>query len=187
MFTKAWDVLLLFLIPAGGGIPAGILLAKKLGFDGLGTTAIYAVSDVIAACAYEVLLLAFLAASQNRPFFMRLRIAFRMASEKLTAKYGLHPGPISLILISFGTEPMTGRIATKAAGYGFFTGWALTLTGDMFYFLLILISTLWLNHILGNGTLAVIIVMIAMFGGHFLIQWARGKFKKTYGTNDITK
>jgi len=48
-------------------------------------------------------------------------------------------------------------------GHGFFAGWAIAITGDMFYFALIMVSTLWLNSILGNGTWTTIIIMAGMF------------------------
>jgi hypothetical protein len=32
----------------------------------------------------------------------------------------------------------------------------------MFYFAIIMASTLWLNSVLGNGTLAAVIIMVAM-------------------------
>lgn len=173
--TNFRDVLLLFLIPAGGGIPAGIILAKTRGLSWLATAGIYLIGDLIVACLYEIILRLFLRASEHKPFFARLRYAFQLTTQKLAEKYGLRPGPLSLITLAFSTEPMTGRALTKAAGYGVFTGWALTLTGDLLYFFLILASTLWLNHILGNGTWAVIIVMIVMIFGHFFVQWLRNK------------
>lgn len=158
----AWEVLLLFLIPVGGGIPAGIVLAKQRGFSWFVTTGVYIVSDLILACVFEPIMLLFLRASQEKPFFTRLRMAFALTTQKLTAKYGLRPRPLSLILITFGTEPMTGRAVAKAAGHGFISGWALTIIGDLMYFFILLASTLWLNDLLGDGMLAVIVVMAIM-------------------------
>jgi hypothetical protein len=40
---------------------------------------------------------------------------------------------------------MTGRAAAKAAGHGFLPGWAIAITGDMIYFVVLMASTLWLQ------------------------------------------
>mgnify|MGYP003331024229 CR=1 FL=1 len=40
--------------------------------------------------------------------------------------------------------------AAHAAGHGFLPGWAIAITGDMFYFAVLMVSTLWLNQLLGD-------------------------------------
>jgi hypothetical protein len=68
---------------------------------------------------------------------------------------------------------MSGRVATHAAGYKFVTGWALAICGDMIFFSVIMASTLWLNNILGDGTWAAVIIMIAMIAVPALIRRLR--------------
>ncbi|MDE2237478.1 MAG: hypothetical protein KGK30_06280, partial [Elusimicrobia bacterium] len=79
-----------------------------------------------------------------------------------TALYGESNGPLGLILVAFGVDPMTGRAAAAAAGHGFLSGWTLSITGDMLYFFVIMASTLWLSSILGNGTVATTTILVVM-------------------------
>ena len=69
-------VLSLFLIPVGGGIPAGVLLAKKIGLRWPLTAALYFVSDVILAFAFEPVMLGLAALGRRLPAFARMREAF---------------------------------------------------------------------------------------------------------------
>lgn len=50
------SVLMFFLIPVGGGIPAGVLLASAKGLAWPMTAGLYFVSDVILAIAFEPIL-----------------------------------------------------------------------------------------------------------------------------------
>lgn len=171
--SNAWDVLLLFLLPIGGGIPAGVVLAQKRGLAWPLMLFLYFISDLILACVFEPLLLLFIKASEHSPFLFRIRQAFARAMSKIIARYGINPGPLSLIMITTGTDPMTGRTIAMAAGHGFIVGWALTIAGDMLYFTLLMVSTLWLNHILGDGTVATIIIMVAMIAVPPLVRKMR--------------
>lgn len=169
-WANAWAVLLLFLIPIGGGIPAGVLLAKSHGIPWPMMAFLYLISDIILACVFEPLMLLVIAAGKKSPFISKVRDAMRESMKKTTAQYGTKLGPLALISIAFGMDPMTGRAATAAAGHGFITGWTLSIIGDMFYFVLIMVSTLFLNNILGDGTMTTLIIMFAMM---FLPAWIR--------------
>ena len=71
------------------------------------------------------------------------------------------------MLVSFGVDPMTGRAAATAAGHGFLYGWAIAIAGDMLYFTVLMISTLWLNNVIGDERttiIAMIVVMIVLPG-----------------------
>jgi len=50
------SVLKLFIIPVGGGIPAGVLLAHAKGLTWPITTGLYLVSDLVLAIAFEPIL-----------------------------------------------------------------------------------------------------------------------------------
>ena len=154
---------MLFLIPIGGGIPAGVIMARNGGIGWPVMMALYFVSDVILACAFEPILKLMIAAGRRVAFLARVTDALRHAVRKTTAPYGSAAGPLALILIAFGVDPMTGRAAAEAAGHGFLSGWAIAITGDMMYFTLIMVSTLWLNSILGDGNWTTVIIMAAMF------------------------
>jgi hypothetical protein len=162
LILNAWDVLLLFLIPVGGGIPAGVLLAKNRGISWPVTGGLYLISDLILACLFEPLMLLLIALGRRWAFFSKVGRAFRQSIEKATAAYGNSLGALSLILVAFGVDPMTGRAAAAAAGHGFVTGWALSITGDMLYFFVLMASTLWLNQALGDETRTTVIILLGM-------------------------
>src|SRR5690242_17030101 len=71
--SHAWAVLALFLIPIGGGIPAGVLLAKSHGLAWPITTILYFISDVILAFIFEPLMWLFVAGAKRSPFFARIK------------------------------------------------------------------------------------------------------------------
>jgi uncharacterized membrane protein len=162
LFSGGWDVLMLFLIPIGGGIPGGVVLAHSRGIVWPVMMTLYFISDVILAFVFEPVMLLVIRASQSSVFLKRVVETLRMSTQKTTARFGTHLGPLTLILISFGVDPMTGRAATKAAGYGFVFGWLFAIIGDMFYFAVIMISTLWLSDVLGDGTWATFIILALM-------------------------
>ena len=162
MFSQYWKVLVLFIIPIGGGLPAGVLLAKNQGINWQITTVLYFISDVILACAFEPLLLLFIAAAKRIHFLDRVGLAMKERMKKITAHYGTGLGPFALLMISFGIDPMTGRTAAIAAGHGFITGWLIAIAGDMVFFALLMVSTLLLNNILGDGTWTTLIILALM-------------------------
>jgi hypothetical protein len=98
--------------------------------------------------------------------------------DKSIAHYGNKTGPLALIMIAFTVDPMTGRAAAIAAGHGFVTGWMVAIAGDMIYFTLLMVSTLWLNSILGDGTWTVIIILLVMMIVPVVIRKLRSLQKK---------
>ena len=159
----AWETLMLFLIPVGGGIPAGVLVARKHGIPWPAMEFLYFVSDAILACVFEPVMRLVIAGGRRIPFLARVTEALRRSMKKTSELYGTTGGPFTLIMIAFGVDPMTGRAAAAAAGHGFVSGWAIAIAGDMLYFTLIMVSTLWLGSILGDGTLTTIVIMVLMF------------------------
>jgi hypothetical protein len=175
--TDYWKVLSLFIIPFGGGIPAGVLVAKKLNLFWPITTLLYFISDLMLALVFEPILILIISMGKNNPTMVKISMAMKEAFNKTTEQYGTSTGPLALIIVAFGVDPMTGRAVAKAAGHGFITGWMIAITGDMLYFLLIMASTLWLNNILGNHeTLTTIIIIALMMGIPVVIRKTREKF-----------
>ncbi|MDE2291299.1 MAG: hypothetical protein KGL53_04385 [Elusimicrobia bacterium] len=173
---KGWvGVLTLFVIPIGGGIPGGVLLAKARHIGWPGMEAIYFVSDVILACVFEPLMHICIAGARRVPALSRAAAGMRRYLERTSQLYGSHGGPLTLILIAFGVDPMTGRSAAAVAGHGFFSGWTLAITGDMMYFSVIMVCTLWLRWLLGDGTTATIAILVLMVGVPLYIQKRREK------------
>lgn len=173
-FSNLWPVLKLFLIPWGGGIPAGVLAARDHALTWPVTSILYLISDVILACVFEPLLILFIYCSKRSEKMSRMGMAIKEAMRQTLSRYGSGGGAFTLILIAFGADPMTGRSAAVAAGHGFVMGWVFAITGDLFYFGVIMASTLWLNGILGDGTLTTLIVLAGMIG----IPWLMRKMKK---------
>lgn len=160
--SNAWEVFVLFSIPIGGGIPAGVVLAKARGIEWPVMLVLYFISDIALACVFEPLVLLITYAGKHYPAVARFNEAVKKSTHKTISKYGIKPGPITLVTIAFGVDPMTGRTAALTAGHGFISGWALAILGDMLFFTLLMGSTLWLNNILGDGTWTAIIIMVAM-------------------------
>lgn len=160
--SNAWEVLTLFVIPIGGGIPAGVLLARSRGIEWPETAFLYLVSDVLLAVVFEPLMLLGVAGGKRSPVLARIGEAFKLSVAKATAHYGKRTGPLALVVVSFGVDPMTGRMAAAAAGHGFFAGWALAILGDLLYFAVLMVSTLWLSSVLGDGTVPTLIILLVM-------------------------
>lgn len=173
-FSQLWKVLRLFLIPIGGGIPAGVILARSFNMTWPLMMTLYFISDVILACLFEPCLLLFIQAGKRIPTLAKFSVAFKEAFQKTIEHYGNSTGPFALIIIAFGVDPMTGRAAAIAAGHGFITGWMIAIAGDMLYFSVLMISTLWLNNILGDGTTTTYVMLGLMIGVPMIVR----RFKK---------
>lgn len=156
-------VLMLFLIPVGGGIPAGVLLARQTGLAWPVTAGLYFVSDLVLAVAFEPVLRLLAAIARRIAFLARVGEAMKTAMDRAAAHYGgKGAGPFTLILVAFGVDPMTGRAAAMAAGHGFVAGWAIAIAGDMMYYAVIAFSTLRLNAYFKDPNTTMFIVLGAM-------------------------
>jgi hypothetical protein len=168
------SVLKLFLIPVGGGIPAGVLLAQTKGMFWPVMTLLYLVSDIALAVAFEPVLrlLAFVFARIS--FLSRISTAWKTASARSVSLFSsAGAGPIGLIMIAFGVDPMTGRATAHAAGHGFIYGWAIAIVGDMLYFGVIAITTLHLNSYFQDPSTTMYIILAMMFLLPVLIRQIR--------------
>ena len=176
--SNLWDVLLLFLIPIGGGIPAGVLLARSRGIEWPVMALLYFISDVMLACAFEPVLLLFIKYGKRVRFFARMSEAMKLMIQKTLEHYGNSSGIFALIMIAFGLDPMSGRAVAVAAGHGFFVGWMIAIAGDMMYFTLIMVSTLWLKSVIGDGKATMVIILIIMMVVPSLFRRLQKKFQK---------
>jgi hypothetical protein len=167
-------VLKLFLLPVGGGIPAGVLLASAKGLAWPITTVLYLVSDMVLALAFEPILRLLAALGRRVPFLARLSTAFKAVTARSVVYFsGTSAGPLVLIMIAFGVDPMTGRATALAAGHGFITGWAFAIVGDMLYFAVIALTTLRLNSYFQDPNITMLVVLGAMFGVPILVRCFR--------------
>jgi hypothetical protein len=172
-FSGAWQAFLLFLIPIGGGIPGGVIVAKNHGLPWWMMIILYALSDIVLAFVFEPVMLFIISRGKKSPRVMQFHQLFLEAMRKSTPQIRGSLGPFSLIMFSFGADPMTGRSATKAAGHGFLSGWTIAILGDLLYFSVIMASTLWLNSIFGDGTLVTFAILAFMILVPLLVERIR--------------
>lgn len=114
---------------------------------------------------FNKLLSAVKEADAFRPEQPLVRVSGRMkaAMTRSTAHFiGTGAGPISLVMISFGVDPMTGRATAMAAGHGFLMGWVFAIAGDMLYYAVIAVTTLHLNKYFQYPNTTMWIVLGAM-------------------------
>ncbi len=169
-------VLLLFLLPVGGGIPAGVLMARDRGVAWPVMMGLYLVSDVILALAFEPLLRLLVLLGRRVAFLARLGAAMKEAMARSVAMWGgAGAGPFALVLIAFGVDPMTGRASALAAGHGPISGWALAITGDMLYFAVLALATLRLNAWIKNPETTVMIVLGLMIAVPMVVHRLRAR------------
>jgi hypothetical protein len=165
------SVLKLFLIPVGGGIPAGVLLAQTKGIAWPVTTLLYLVSDVMLAIAFEPVLRVIAVICGKIRFLARVSAVLKATTARSVSHFsGTGAGPVGLIMIAFGVDPMTGRATAHAAGHGFLTGWAIAIAGDMLYFAVIAITTLRLNTYFKDPTTTMMIILAVMFSVPIIVR-----------------
>jgi hypothetical protein len=174
--ANIFPVLKLFLLPVGGGIPAGVLLASSKGLAWPITTGLYLVSDVVLAIAFEPILRLLAAVVGKVPFLARLCATLRaVTAHSVSHISGTTAGPLALVMVAFGVDPMTGRATALAAGHGFLAGWAIAIAGDMLYFVVIALTTLRLNSYFKDPNTAILVVLGAMFFMPVLARYFRSK------------
>jgi hypothetical protein len=176
--SNLWDIFLLFLIPIGGGIPAGVLLARSRGVEWPVMMILYFISDVTLACMFEPMMILFIKYGKRFQVLARFGEIMKLTIQKTIEHYGNSSGVSALIMIAFGVDPMTGRAVAVAAGHGFLVGWMIAIAGDMMYFTLLMVSTLWLNSVLGDGTWTMLIIFALMMIMPNLFRRIQDKFKK---------
>ena len=171
-----FSVLKLFIIPVGGGIPAGVLLAQAKGLAWPITTLLYLVSDIALALAFEPILRLISAVVGKISFLSRFSAAYKAAAARSAAHIcGTSAGPLALVMVSFGVDPMTGRATAHAAGHGFIVGWAIAIAGDMLYFAVIALTTLRLNSYFKDPNTTMLIVLGAMIVVPMLVRYFRSR------------
>jgi len=156
-----------------------VLLAQRAGVPLLGTVGLYLLSDVVLAFTSEPLVKLF------RWLGRHVQLVGRVGQsvERLTAGAGLeHEGArsaLGLVILSFAASPRTARAAAAAVGHGFVPGWTLAIVGDMAYFALLLVSTLWLSSTFGDDRLTIGITLAAAWFLPLIIQRLRKRSGRT--------
>lgn len=177
-WQDAWQVLVLFCVPIGGGIPGGVVLGDARGLSWPTLMVLYFISDCLLACVFDPIVYFV----RKSPRTQKFKEAYKRALTQSVLKHGTNLRPFTLVMIAFGVDPMTGRIATIMSGHGFFSGWALTIAGDMIFFTVVMVSTLWLNNLLGDGMWTAIIITVCILVVPNLIKFLRTKISKSSGS-----
>lgn len=159
----AWGVLLLFLVPVGGGIPAGVLMARDRGLDPISTAFLYLVSDVILAFVFEPVLRFVMLVGRWVPILGRAARRIAEVMRRVGSQDSWGTSPFGLVMVSF-IEPMTGRSAAAVVGHGFVSGWAIAITGDMLFFAVIMITTLVMNRAIEDERTTALVMLVVVLG-----------------------
>lgn len=153
----------LFLLPVGGGIPLGVLMARNAGVTPLTMVGMYLAADLIRAVTREPLLILLRFLSRHIPLLATAGTLMSRSARFAGLDEEGPQGPLGIVTISFVIDPTIGRAAAAAAGHGFISGWTLAIIGDMLFFVLLMVSTLWASSVLGDDRLTVGIVLVATF------------------------
>ncbi|WLT33517.1 hypothetical protein [Geothrix sp. PMB-07] len=173
-----FPVLMLFLLPFGGGIPGGVLLAQAKGLPWPITAGLYLLSDVILALILEPILWLLVRLGARIPALAQGMIVMQAAMARSLALFkGTGAGPITFIFVAFGLDPMSGRAVALAAGHGFVAGWAFAIAGDMLYYGAVTLTTLKLNTLIKDPSTTISIVLLAMFAIPMVIGILRARGK----------
>jgi hypothetical protein len=169
-------VFMLFLVPFGGGIPAGVLLARANGLPWPMTAGLYFVSDVVLALAFELVLRLVVMLGRKVQFLARAGAVMSKVMARSSAYFsGTYAGPMTLVMISFGVNPITGRATALAAGHGIVAGWAFAIAGDMLYYAILALTTLRLNSYISDPNITILLVVAAMALVAMLVRYFRSK------------
>lgn len=156
----AIGVFLVFCTQIGAGIPLGVIMARNAGLSPAMTALLYLGSDIVLAFTCEPMLILLRWMGQRVEFIGRLGKRLSRLSGATGLSEGKVQGPLGLILFSFAWAPTPARAASEAAGHGFIVGWTLAIIGDMAYFTMIMVSTLWVSNLFGDDRLAVGAVLV---------------------------
>jgi hypothetical protein len=165
-------VFALFWSPVGPGIPAGVVLARRLALKPAVTFALYALSDVLSAFIVG-------------PFFALLRrhgprvrpirwlgrrvlqvgtVGMRVpeAKDVATGRAGLSPVLFRIATVSFGIDVYTGGALASGLPVPRVAGWACAIAGDLVWFAMLLAVSMSAAQVVDNDLGLGLIVMLAM-------------------------
>lgn len=108
----ALGVFLLFCVPIGGGIPAGVLMTRNAGVPPPAIAVLYFFSDIVLAFTFEPILRIVTWLGRWLPPLARVGSWIRSLAHRAGGAQTGARGPLGLILVAFGVDPMTGRAST---------------------------------------------------------------------------
>lgn len=174
LFAGSLGALLAFFMPLGAGIPLGVLLARDSGLGIPGAVALYTVAYTFRILKIETIFFLFRWLQSRVPQLQRATELVNRASVRSGLRGGGLRGSMLTLTIAYAISPTAGRAAAALAGFGFIRAWALTIAGDMAYFLTLMASTLWLSDTFVNDHLALAVtlpaaILVPTFGRKLLL------------------
>ena len=151
---------LLFVIPTGAGIPAGVLLGQRVGLTAASMSGLYVGSGLLRAALFEPV---FRWLARRRHAGGRVT-RWHEASRALLARHAMLSravrGAWAPLVVGYNLDPMAGRVAAAAVGMGWLRGWSLALIADFAYFVSTAVPTLWLQRVVGNEWLTLLLFIV---------------------------
>ena len=78
------------------------------------------------------------------------------------------------LIVGYNIDPMAGRVAAAAVGIGWLGGWALALIADFAYFVSTAVPTLWLQRVVGNEWITMLVFIVLSTAVPMLWRRLRG-------------
>ena len=155
---------LLFVIPTGAGIPAGVLLGHRVGLTAASLSGLYVGSGLLRAALFEPV---FRWVARRRHEGGRIT-RWHDAARDLLARHEMLSRAVSgswaPLVAGYNLDPMAGRVAAGAIGMGWLRGWTLALVADFAYFVSTAVPTLWLQRFVGNEWLTLLLFVLLSTG-----------------------
>jgi hypothetical protein len=151
---------LLFVIPTGAGIPAGVLLGQRVGLTVASMSGLYVGSGLLRASLFEPLFRWLARERHAGGRVSRLHDATRDALARHPMLSRAMRGAWAPLIVGYNIDPMAGRVAAAAVGIHWLGGWALALVADFAYFVSTALPTLWLQRIVGNEWITMLVFVV---------------------------
>ena len=151
---------LLFVIPTGAGIPAGVLLGQRLGLTAASMSGLYVGSGLLRAALFEPFFRWLARRRHDGGRVTRLRDATRALLNRNPLFRRAMQGAWAPLVVSYNLDPMAGRVAAAAVGMGWLRGWTLSLIADFAYFVSTAVPTIWLQRWVGNEWLTLGLLLV---------------------------
>src|SRR5262249_5282589 len=104
-----WGAFLLFLVPIGGGIPLGVLMARAAGVSPIWMARMYWVPDSVRPVPHEPMFMFLGWLAKLVPVLGKVRDFLARSTGRAGLRDGGTRGPMGLILFSFTVDPISGR------------------------------------------------------------------------------
>ena len=163
-------VFALFWAPVGPGIPAGVLLARHIPLSPMVTFSLYAVSDVLGALVCHPIFLLLRRAGRRLPRLRWLgRRMMGFAMMGVPAEGGdarnaptLAPALSRIATVGFGADVYTGGLLATGLAVPRLAGWAAAIAGDLFWFALLLGTSIVAASVATDDRFIGLVVVLAM-------------------------